>query len=400
MAITVHLSPTQYSPAYNPLVSVVSSSNSGQPNFRYVFDIYSSAATSILARVKLPARPTDTRGMFDAKRVLESLVTFDLPNPVESAAWYRNTNSYERYVIKYGEEYGTTPTIYPDLQNSGTAYIWNAALSHAQYLDYAYFDYWIIGGLDSNLLSNQPTTHNIQLEQGAWMYAMTGNANAIKYGVIKKYNSAGALLGTLTITNPYAALSADADQWVRFACGTRNIESYSPGWLTSNVAYYTVHIEDNTNAISSLVYTYNITDNCQYETIRLHFLNTRGGFDSFNFNKKSIERKTVTREGYRKRYGSTSGTTWAYTLAERGNTTFYTEENQSFTANSDWISEAESIWLGELIASPEVYQESGGVLIAIDILNSEHQVMKKVNQKLFNLSVSFKYSNNNTKQRG
>lgn len=403
MAITIHKYPDPVSPAYNEAIYLVSSNNTGQPNFKYVFDIYATNGTTLLTRVKLPARPSDARCYFDAKRIIESLVTFDLPTIGSAAGFYLNPNSYYKYTLKIGEEYGATPTVYPNLQTASNLYIWNAALTHSDFSTYISFPFtWLTYTVASGtnpLFTGRPLSQNIETGQNAWLYMMTLTANAIANAVVKKYNSAGTLLGTLTIANAYAALASDGHRFVRFACGTANINAHTANWL-NGASYYTVHIENSAATIVSKTYTFAITENCQYETVRLHWLNHLGGFDAFNFTMKSNERQNITRDSFRKKYGSTSGTTWSYTMAERGNTTFNTEVNKSFNINSDWLTEAESTWLSGLISSPEVYREVDGVLVAVDITNADYAPQKKVNNKLFNLNLSFKYSFNNTKQRG
>jgi hypothetical protein len=70
----------------------------------------------------------------------------------------------------------------------------------------------------------------------------------------------------------------------------------------------------------------------------------------------------------------------------------------AITANSDWITEAESIWLKELLTSPIVFMEQAGQLIPISINESQHKFNKTVNEKLFNIQITFGFGNESARQ--
>jgi hypothetical protein len=89
MTITaVNQQPQAFSPAYNENIYLVTSSGTAQTNFRYVFDVYETNGSTLISRVKLPARPTDNRCVFDAKRVIENYLSYNLPTAQEQAGFY------------------------------------------------------------------------------------------------------------------------------------------------------------------------------------------------------------------------------------------------------------------------------------------------------------------------
>jgi hypothetical protein len=69
------------------------------------------------------------------------------------------------------------------------------------------------------------------------------------------------------------------------------------------------------------------------------------------------------------------------------------------TINSDWITEAESIWLEQLVTSPDVYIYDGSDLVSVNITESAYQTRYEASQQLFNLVISFTYSQNRKRQR-
>ena len=65
MAITILSSPLSYTPAYNDINFVVDSTNKTQPNFNYIFDILING--SVVSRHRVPPRPSNNYGVFNAK---------------------------------------------------------------------------------------------------------------------------------------------------------------------------------------------------------------------------------------------------------------------------------------------------------------------------------------------
>jgi hypothetical protein len=404
MTITaVNQSPQTYSPAYNENMYLVSSSGTAQTNFKYIFDVYATDGVTRIARVKLPARPVDSRGLFDAKRIIENYLSYDLPTAQEAAGFYRNDNSFYKYSVKIGEEYGDPVTVYAAQQTVSGKYIWNSALDWQEFIDFLYTDYILTKGLTGHpFLTNAPATQRIELNQNAWLYMATASSGSVQTAQFKKYNSSGSLLGTLYITNPYYDLTgSEAHRFVRLGTGPANLNAHTASWIDSNVSYYTAQVLDSTSGTASTAMRYDMTENCRFTTVRLHWLNKLGGFDSFNFTLKSRESLAITKQQYKKRYGNTTGTTWGYESYERGDVVFDSRSKQSFKITSDWISEAESEWLEELLTSPEVYVETAvDKLTAIVVKDSKYDKRKKVNERLFNLELEYEYSFEKIRQRG
>jgi hypothetical protein len=404
MTITaVDQQPQTYSPAYNENMFLATSSGTAQTNFRFVFDVYATDGTTLILRVKLPARPIDSKGLFDAKRIIDNYLTYDLGTAGENAAFYRNDNSFYKYVVKIGEEYGSpTPTVYASQRTVSGIYVWNAAFDWFEFRDFLYTDYLMTLGLTGKpFLTNAPSTQNIELDQNAWLYMMTATSGSIRSLELKKYNSAGTLLDSKYILNTFYDLTgSEAHRFLRVAVGTKNINDHSPGWIDSDVSYYTAQVLSSTSATASTLRQYNVTDNCRFTTVRLHWLNPRGGFDSFGFPLKSYESAKIIKQLYTQVYGTTTGT-WSYQSHDRGDTVFDSRCKSSFRIQSDWLTEEESTWLEELLLSPEVYHEyDSETFVAVQIRTDTYEKKKKVNSKLFALSVEFEYSYGKEAQRG
>jgi len=73
---------------------------------------------------------------------------------------------------------------------------------------------------------------------------------------------------------------------------------------------------------------------------------------------------------------------------------------ETVTLNTDLLSEAELLHLKECVQSPVVYSLEGGVLIPVKVIDSAFVQKKKVNDKVFNLTITIEYASTLELQRG
>jgi hypothetical protein len=83
----------------------------------------------------------------------------------------------------------------------------------------------------------------------------------------------------------------------------------------------------------------------------------------------------------------------------RGVVQYETILDDTITIQSDWITEAESAWLEQLVTSPDVYIYEGVNLVSVNITDSSYSTKYVASEQLFNLSVTFQYSQNRKRQR-
>jgi len=130
--------------------------------------------------------------------------------------------------------------------------------------------------------------------------------------------------------------------------------------INADVSYYTVQLVNNSNSSVSEIKRIDIDNRkYKYNTHRLWWLNRLGGFDSYHFNLKDKRKVDVQRTFYNKLKGDfVSGSpsrNWLYAVSDRGKTGLSVNAQGSNTFNSDWLTEAESLWLEELFTTLEVY---------------------------------------------
>lgn len=152
MAISIVSSPQAVQPVYSPLWFNVTSTNTAQPNFKYVFKLYTgtTATGTPLATTKLLARPVTANCLYNPSRILETVLSYDsnIQNIISATTSH---NHITNYVVNFGEEYGllsTGTTIYSGL-SSATSYTFNGVNQYQEIPSWQYqsinMAYWNLG---------------------------------------------------------------------------------------------------------------------------------------------------------------------------------------------------------------------------------------------------------------
>lgn len=410
MAITigdVYPSEGNFYPAYNDMVLTATSTNTAQPNFKYVVDIY--VAGTQVSRLKFSP---DANGALTANvhRIIESYVSYNID--IADAGFVKCANSIALFQLQVGEEYGTPPTFHSgsNFPSSGTRNAINTCVAWDDRLDYLDTDY-ILNSATSKFLTSL-TAFDIQPSQNAWLHMIRTTTNKPAKMEIKTFDYLGNVIGQYRVTNAWAAVSSSDTKFLRFPSGTANINLISSGIvavsgslpiITGFVASYTLQALDNSNAAVSGRVAYTVGPAvCRYPNFRLQFLNKYGGFDAMNFSLVSRESlPAINRKSYKQVYGANTGGVWAYTKQDLLNVTFDTEYKRSFEINSDWISDEQSAWLEELMTSPVVFREiSATVMEQVDIATMTYEIKRKAVDKLVQLSIRIENSFTGKRQRG
>ncbi|WP_395652530.1 hypothetical protein [Brevundimonas sp.] len=408
MAFTIYQEPLQYTPVYNDINYLVSSTNTAQPNFNYIFDIKING--TVVSRHRIPARPENGYGLFNAKRIVENYLTQNFAYGTITVQLA--SSSILKLNVDYYEEYGSTPTLY-SISTSPDVYCWTASLDPNEWVDYTYVSRYRLMPSEigiSQLLTNN-ATHKIKLTERATISALVGASGAVNDIGVFAYNSAGTLIKTTYILNPYWAVSSTGQRFINIPAGTLNLNQILNANLNvatqnqgniipSNTSYYIIKT-DGTGSAASIPVRYNIDDSCsKYEPVRIYFLNKLGAYDAFTFDLVSRENNTIERKKYRRNLGGFSGTSFVYTDFQRANIIYDTQINETLTINSNWITDAEAIWLEELLTSPITYMETASGIEVVNVINSDYEVKKTINDKLFNLQITLEKSYIKTRQRG
>jgi hypothetical protein len=408
MAITILQEPIDRTPAYNENWFVAETTNQSQANFKFVVDIVFLGDVTYTRRIKRNIYPGSTNKLvIDVHRIIENYLTHDIDLATDEVT--PNANSWKGYIIRIGEEYGATPTVYANLAQSNIILAWNASLGFEQFNQTSGVDY-VLSYPTSPFLTNSPSEQNVSIDEKGWLYMIqSSNGQSFSQAEVKTYNG-NTLVQTVLVDNPYSAVASSGECFLRMPAAPASLNLLSSGSINSgsqpiidsNITRYTIRTLDTAipNGASSVTKTYNIVSNCSDHTkYRLHFLNRLGGFDSFSFIKGSQITDTISKYDYKKPKGQLVGDAFGYFLSDRLTTQYQTEVKTAYQINSDWIDDYESEWLRELLSSPIIFWEKDGSLIAINITDVSYIAKKALTDMTFNLTVTFETSYTNQMQR-
>ena len=201
----------------------------------------------------------------------------------------------------------------------------------------------------------------------------------------------------------------DSERLLYFGGGPANLEAQSrntdarpsgnAGW-----AYYTIRgtSDTPTNPATSTnktaaYYFIKQDASCKgFKVRRLAWRNSVGGYDYFNFKKKSTQTVEVSRDNYNSMIGTFNKSKWRYDDTQRGKTTRQTTAILKETLNTDWITEQDGNLLEKLIMSTDVYVvENADTDHTQGVLVTDSSFIKKTvaNDKMIQYTINIEYAN-------
>lgn len=418
MAITINKTPeNRYNPITIPTEFSISSTNVNQPNFKYICDVYVDGETGYY-RMKQSPHPVNGYTVFDVGGIMKSFLSSDAPKAATSVEFQHASNSYRLFTCKFGEEYGASSAIiaYPNVQVMTTNFygVINATLDYDEWGGQfrTMNDYTVLNS-SKKFLTNSPTTQTAYPSTRAYLYFLnnTASANAVSYVEVKGYDG-NLLTAQLQFDTAY-----DETKRIQYVgVGYENIElidgtelNFSQGsgalpfFTAQIITKYTVQLFDGTGQPVTEVRTFNVGEDCNIgDTYQLIFQNKLGGYDTFSFRSFADKSFSVTtKDNFKKRLGAWNGTDYEYEAYQRATTQYNTIYKDRIVIKSDWITEAESEWLHELVTSPDVYMVIDGreQLMPINIIDTEYSVKKFNKDQLFNLQLMIEKSFNRYRQQ-
>jgi hypothetical protein len=390
--ITIIESPNNWQNLFNEIVIGVSGGNSTQPNYQFLCDVNVSGQSNPVTRLTLPKQPLVGTVQINVADIVKNYVTFDFGG-FNSTDIVPCVNSQARYWLQLGEIYDNAsgvPVIYPNLAQFGTS-------GSPKLGSNAIFDFldWTKTAFNpdkqlktSNQVSLNDNSYREKIRIGQQRFLTFFDlGNEIFIVDVNVYNSAGSSINS----SSYSTYTA-ASGIVSLNIG----ESFLTfmGVSLVGAAYYRVDIK---NSSDELVFTktIDVDSSCaNYEIYRLHWLNSLGGFDAFNFTMVSTESVEIENKEYKKVQAL------GYQKTDRLKTKYFTKLTERITLNSDLLTDAESAALEQLVVSPVVMLETSSTSYVPVNIVANNYVKRKYEQgrQIPNLQISIEYSFDNYRQ--
>lgn len=165
----------------------------------------------------------------------------------------------------------------------------------------------------------------------------------------------------------------------------------------SGVDKFNVRVETNLGVLFFDQITINLYTECDhYDKWEVTFLDRNGSYMTVPFNKGYTASQSVKKTTYLQKLNTNTIVKGRIDFddQERGETTFQSSEEITYSLWSGQLSEEECEWYRELITSPQVFiSHNGGVPKSALITNTNYAILKKRTARERKLNLTFKYAN-------
>jgi hypothetical protein len=426
MAITITQQPYEFTALKQKLIVVATSTNVGQPGFRYVVSVSINGAAAntfyvqpnlsgalifdlypvVYSKMDLGVNSTDAvPSLFASTTVQDSDITRNIMRVT--------ANIYEGYEVLGVFE--VQPTAYP---LDGSSLI-NAAFQ-------------ISDGFNPN-----PSTHFALSSNTSYIMSDLVRETYAMDDLLAKYSLGANTIGVTAFADDYGVVTVPADDGTQLsgnditevtvsqfdasgapvqsnlitcitAAGTINHLPVFPAniedafGLDADWNHYLLNFRDaGGNPAARSLAIFKAADECRFEKIRLGWTNSRGGWDYFNFTKRSEESYSVERKRYRKvigNYGTADAAeAFGFNTYDRGLTERSPFVEKMMRIRTDFLTEGQFEYLKNLIYSESVYIiNPNGSATPVLIDSNNYTAIKTRSYAKTDLELTLKFSNDYT----
>jgi hypothetical protein len=426
MSLTLLSQPSTYLvSAGNDSVFVVSGSNALSANvfdYVYIANILVNGVVSVTQKVS-----PDTNfqyGVFNLKNIISSFLSYDFPFTDNTASIFTSgSNSSCLVQLQFGEQYTLGPNFSQSLNlitSSTYAYL-NSSLTSVDQVNVNLNNYLVSNVTSSAInflttFTGSSTTYT-NLRNHLY-YFISQSVATLTYLSVQTFDSNNNQLGLYYIPNTlpsgtpqvqivctgYPILSKLVSGSATPSPGQYAVSSGNPVMFNSSVVSYNVQIVGNSFVPFSQVKNYMIADNTgrwQNYITNCYFLNDRGGFEAFQFQRKNQSSLKKTTSTFKKQPGTLqSNGQFIFNTYDRQTSNYFTQLNNIIECNTDWLSNAQCLTLiRNLFSSPVIYLEDiNGVLQAANVNEKDYQILNSTIKKNNSVKFTFELSGNDYRQ--
>lgn len=425
MAITIQQQPYIFTALKQKLIVVATSSNIGQPGFRYVITVSNGTTTNVFyvqpnlnGALVFDLNPVVNQAMDLGINSTDAVPSLFASTTVQDAATSRNILGISTIIQEGYEVLGLFEVQATEYPLDGSALI-NAAFQISDGFNPDPSDYFALDSATSYIMSDLVrSTYAMddllsQYSLGANTIGITGFSD--DYGVltipaddgtnltgndidniqILQFNAAGSLLQTDTLA---CVISAGTINHLPLL--PANIDAAFGLQATWN--HYLINFRTSASApCARSIAVFKAADECRFDKVRLGWTNSRGGWDYFNFTKRSEESYSVERKRYRKvvgNYGTADETTaFGFNTYDRGLTERSPFVEKMLRIRTDFLTEGQFEYLKNLIYSESVYIINPDGSATPVVIDSNNYTAIKTRSYIKNdLELMLKFSNDYT----
>lgn len=418
MALTIQDQPTTNipEPSFAPIEYLVSSDNTTQSGFKVIASLFTdpSGDNTKIATLQLNTIPSATQVVTDIQNIIQSFVTSDY-SVLAGDTTDISQSALKDFKIAFQEYY--SGALQGSAVSGNTFDSWNASPKYIEWADLSGgtkdYQNWSIE--DASAETDKEFLNGF--EQEAEWFNLGKSNNFLKVRSTQKYQASWIMRGGLTDTYKIYLQTLDSTfttilSTTMTAANTAGLytldvgasEIASHSWASTpvmtNVKYYALRILNFTEDVWATKTIMFEIDDCEnnYTDYELHWLNRKGGWDSFVFSGKSNQTTNITKNfaKYNTRtIGASSITHNTYAQRKRA---FHTSLTDNYRLNSRLLKDFEVEGLEDLFSSPEVYWKYDANFVSVNVTGSTFEHAKSENGQVYSMELNMEVDNSDKRQ--
>ena len=418
MALTIQDQPITNlpEPSFAPIEYLVSSTNTTESGFKVVASLFTdpSGDNTKIATLQLNTIPTATQVVTDIQNIIQSFVSSDY-SVLTGDTVDISQSSLKDFKIAFQEYY--SGALQGSAVSGNTFESWN---SSPKYIEWAHlsddtkgYENWSV---EDTFAETDKEFLNGFEQQAEWFNLSSAN-NFLKVRTEQKYQASWIMRQNLSDTYKIYLQTLDSTfttilSTTMTASNTAGLYTLDVGaseiashtWVTTpvmtNVKYYALRILNFTQDVWATKTIMFEIDDCEntYTDFELHWLNRKGGYDSFTFSGKSNQTTSINKNfaKYNTRtIGASSITHNTYAQRKRA---FHTGLSDSYRLNSRLLKDFEVKGLEDLFSSPEVYWKYDENFVSVNVTNNTFEHAKSENGQVYSMEVTMEIDNSDKRQ--
>ena len=411
MAITIQDQPITIKPkpAYSPIDYLVTSTSTAESGFKLIVSVHKdpNGGNTKVSTLQLNTIPNATQLVTDIQNIVKSFVTSSYSILDGDTIGVASTDLSE-FKLAFQEYYDG------GLQGSAASgnvfQSWNASPKYTEFSNGVYED-WSLDQYEVNQFlngfrSNKTDFFNFSSSDNWLKVRPTQKIQAnwiIRNGFLgnqevwlKTLDSNFTALQTYTLN----ASNDDAQYSLDVGFSELSSHSWDVTFSDTNVKYYVIGIYDDNDLNFMTEFLLFEVDECEdtYTDYELHWLNRKGGYDSFVFSGKSNQTTSIDKSFAKYTTRGISGTSITHNTYAQRKRAFHTSTKESYELNSRLLKDFEVEGLEDLMSSPEVYWKSGSAFFSVNVEGTTYKHSKSENGEVFNLALTMEVDNSDNRQ--
>ena len=418
MALTIQDQPTTNipEPSFAPIEYLVSSTNTTESGFKVVASLFTdpSGDNTKIATLQLNTIPSATQVVTDIQNIIQSFVSSDY-SVLAGDTVDISQSALKDFKIAFQEYY--SGALQGSAVSGNTFDSWNSSPKYIEWADLSGrtkgYQNWSI---EDNSAETDKEFLNGFEQQAEWFNLSSAN-NFLKVRTEQKYQASWIMRQNLSDTYKIYLQTLDSTfttilSTTMTAANTAGLYTLDVGaseiashtWVTTpvmtNVKYYALRIINFTQDVWVTKTIMFEIDDCEntYTDFELHYLNRKGGYDSFTFSGKSNQTTSINKNfaKYNTRtIGVSSITHNTYAQRKRA---FHTGLSDSYRLNSRLLKDFEVKGLEDLFSSPEVYWKYDDNFVSVNVTNNTFEHAKSENGQVYSMEVTMEIDNSDKRQ--